>query len=184
MRGELLATEHQEQVVVIDWFDMQYPALAGRLFAVPNGGHRHKAVAAQLKAEGVRAGVPDLWLPIPCHGFHGLIIEMKRRRGGQASTEQTGWLNFLDVHGYLAVLCAGADPAMQTIKDYLREYRPNRQDARSRGPGLATPGLHQAGASQPVEGAHRQEARAEGGGRADRRNGASVESTNNVDGRG
>ena len=30
------------------------------LFAVPNGGFRHRVEAARLKAQGVTAGIPDL----------------------------------------------------------------------------------------------------------------------------
>ena len=52
--------------------------------AVPNGGARgdsKKAAAirgAQLKAEGVKSGVADVFIPYPNDGFHGLYIEFKR----------------------------------------------------------------------------------------------------------
>ena len=45
--------EHDLQVDCVQWFSLQYPSLRGRLFAVPNGGHRSKTEAARLKAEGV-----------------------------------------------------------------------------------------------------------------------------------
>ena len=59
--------EHESQVAVINWCRMarkDYPE-AQRIFAIPNGGARHVAVAIKLKAEGVRQGVPDLCLPVP-----------------------------------------------------------------------------------------------------------------------
>lgn len=112
------ATEHQEQCAVIRWFDLQYPKFKGRLFAVPNGGQRHPAVAAKLKAEGVRAGVPDLWLPVPRHGKNGLIIELKAAKGRPTGL-QLDWLDFLGGQGYMAVMCVGADAAIETIKGYL-----------------------------------------------------------------
>lgn len=111
--------EHREQVAVIRWFDAQHSALRGRLFAVPNGGHRHVAVAAKLKAEGVRPGVPDLWLPVQRQGFAGLVIELKAE-GGRLQTSQADWLAFLSEQGYMAVVCVGADAAIQTIADYLK----------------------------------------------------------------
>lgn len=112
-------SEHQEQVAVVEWFDLQYPDLRGRLFAVPNGGHRHPAVGAKLKAEGVRSGVPDLWLPVPRHGFSGLVIELKAGRG-RVTPEQDDWLNFLAGHGFAALLCRGSEAAIRTIRDYLQ----------------------------------------------------------------
>src|SRR5690348_18167176 len=42
------------------------------LYAVPNGGDRNKIVAAKMKREGVKPGVPDYCLPGARSGFHGL----------------------------------------------------------------------------------------------------------------
>lgn len=118
--------EHQEQVAVVRWFDAQYPALRGRLFAIPNGGQRNLVVAAKLKAEGVRAGVPDLCLPVARHGFHGLWIELKAPKRGDApagrlQASQIEWLKFLGGEGHCAVMCIGADSAIETIRNYLKE---------------------------------------------------------------
>lgn len=114
-------TEDQDQVALIKWFDLQYPALRGRLAATPNGGHRHKITAAKLKAGGVRAGYPDLNLLTPRHGFAGLFIEMKRATGGVLSAEQAAWLQWLGDQGFMAVVCKGFDAAQKTIQGYLGE---------------------------------------------------------------
>jgi hypothetical protein len=63
------------------------------LFAIPNGGARHKAIAGKLRAEGVRAGVPDICLPVPRGEYHGLFIELKRPKGGHVSEEQEAWIS-------------------------------------------------------------------------------------------
>jgi hypothetical protein len=110
--------EHHIQCAVVRWFDLQYPQYRGRLFAVPNGGVRHIAVASKLKAEGVRRGVPDLHLPVKTADFSGLVIEMKAK-GGKPTPEQTDWLNFYAQQGFMAVLCVGIDSALSTIKQYL-----------------------------------------------------------------
>ena len=53
------------------------------MHAIPNGGGRTKIEGAKLKAEGVKAGVPDTFLPLVAHphsiscGHHGLYIEFK-----------------------------------------------------------------------------------------------------------
>lgn len=113
------ASEHAEQVSLVQWFDKEFPKLRGRLFAIPNGGHRHPAEAARLKLEGVRAGVPDLFLPVPAGGKHGLFIEMKREKGGRLSPEQKDWLAHLNEQGYRAEVCKGFEAAKAVIQDYF-----------------------------------------------------------------
>lgn len=117
----MIPTEHAEQKAVIKWFDLQYRALRGRLFAIPNGGERNAIVAAKLKAEGVRQGVPDLMLPVARQGFHGLWVEMKRTKGSSTSDEQKSWIAFLAEQGYRAEICKGADAARSAISNYLGE---------------------------------------------------------------
>lgn len=120
-------TEHQEQKAVIQWFNAQHKALKGRLIAVPNGAHLagsqrlRCAKMARMKAEGLSPGFPDLFLPVASGGFHGLAIEMKRVKGSTTSPEQLEWLEFLAKQDYLAVLCKGADAAIETIQAYLAE---------------------------------------------------------------
>lgn len=75
-----------------------------RLFHVPNGGQRHTAVAAKLKGQGVKAGVLDLFLPVPRFGRHGLWIEMKTATG-TLSKSQKDWAEFLRGAGYRVEVC-------------------------------------------------------------------------------
>lgn len=116
-----LPTEEQEQRALFNWVAIaqkQRPELR-MLFAVPNGGHRHKAVAAKLKATGVRPGVPDLHLAVAREPYHGLWIEMKRFKGGQVSPDQKWWIDALLKEGYAVSLCRGWDAAKMVIEDYL-----------------------------------------------------------------
>jgi len=113
--------EHAEQAALFQWaaiHERKHPALQ-MLFAVPNGGHRHKAVAAAMKREGVKRGVPDVFLLYPADGFHGLAIEMKRA-GGKASPEQIDWIGRLTNAGYRAEICKGFDQAVSVVCDYLK----------------------------------------------------------------
>jgi len=114
-------TEHQEQASLFAEAMLrsaQDPRW-GLLLAIPNGGLRSKATAGKLKAEGVRAGVPDLFLPVPMRNDSGLWIEMKRSVGGRLSTEQVWWMHQLMVQGYRVMRCNGAEAAVQVILDYL-----------------------------------------------------------------
>lgn len=123
-------TEHDHQVTLFQWaFLMRHahPELA-LMFAIPNGGRRDKAVAAKLKAEGVRAGVPDIFLPVPRGAYHGLFIELKRpgnakAREGKATDEQKAMLASLAGQGYRAVVAVGWDKARDQIIQYLKETK-------------------------------------------------------------
>lgn len=118
-----VATEHQEQRTLFTWAALnrhKYPQLANML-AIPNGGWRHKATAAKLKAEGVKPGVPDICLPWPSKGFHGLFIEMKRLVGGRLSDEQKAWSERLLAAGYQVKVCKGFEEAKQAIEEYLND---------------------------------------------------------------
>ena len=88
--------EHREQAALITRVRLsvrRYPVLA-LLFSVPNGGYRNAVTAKILQAEGVRAGVPDLILPVPRSPYCGLAIEMKSARG-RLSDSQKWWRDHL-----------------------------------------------------------------------------------------
>ena len=114
------SSEHDEQVALFQWAALhqgRYPEL-GLLFAIPNGGKRDKLVAMQLQREGVKPGVPDLCLPVPSAGWHGLFIELKWGRN-TTTDKQNEWLERLTEQGYLAVVCYGWQEAADVIRDYL-----------------------------------------------------------------
>lgn len=116
-------TEAQEQAAIFErcaYLMHQYPELR-LLHAIPNGGSRHPAEAANLKRQGVKSGVPDMCLPVAHGGYHGLYIELKRRDGGRLSEHQREWLKALTVQGYKAIVCRGADAAMKEILNYVKE---------------------------------------------------------------
>ncbi len=121
VRAAPIATEHQEQCAVIQWWALAsstYKLPENLLFAIPNGGQRHVVVAAKLKAEGVRAGAPDLFLAVARGEAHGLFIELKRKKA-KATPRQTQFLVMLFTQGYGFGVCQGADEAIETIKLYL-----------------------------------------------------------------
>ena len=111
-------SEHVEQRNLISWCNQQGPP-ASLIFAIPNGGQRSKITGAKLKLEGVRAGVPDLFLPVARHGYHGLFIEMKRIKSGGMSEAQKAWKSVLLEQGYYCTQCRGADAAIVVIRSYL-----------------------------------------------------------------
>ena len=108
MYGNLKRGEDTEQMGVIDWANWntgRFPELK-LLFHVPNGGKRNAAEAARFKAMGVKAGVPDLCLPVPRGGYAGLYIEMKYGKN-KTTEKQEEWIHSLIEQGYLVKLCWG-----------------------------------------------------------------------------
>ena len=117
----MVPTEAQEQEALFRWAAYaagRWPQLR-LLFHVPNGGTRHPAEAAHMKAQGVKPGVPDICLPVPVGRFAALYIELKRKRGGRVSDEQRGWIEALNRAGNRAVVCRGWDEAREEIVRYL-----------------------------------------------------------------
>lgn len=126
LRGKLaLPTEHQEQIAVCNWLDFRRVVY----FAVPNGGKRNVVVGKKLKAEGVKKGVPDLIIltpppnamialggaRLPCCGA---AVEMKRRKGGVVSEEQSGWLATFAFLGWATIVANGADDAIKQLEEW------------------------------------------------------------------
>lgn len=100
-----------------------YPDLRW-MFHIPNGGHRHKAVALELKAMGTKKGVQDICLPIRRGDFAALWIELKipkqgTKRAGRLREEQTPWRDHMRSQGHAACVCRGWEEARRMIIDYL-----------------------------------------------------------------
>lgn len=113
-------SEHDHQAALIAWANAQecrYPELKW-LFAIPNGGHRSKAVAGKLKAEGVRRGVFDLCLPVKRGIYSSLWIEMKYGKN-KPTSEQLEFKAFIEGQGGFCVVCWDWEEAKRCIVDYL-----------------------------------------------------------------
>lgn len=117
-------SESQEQQALFQWWHLVGSKLcpdtpAPVMYAIPNGGRRDAITGARLKAEGVLAGVPDIFLAVPAHGYAGLYIELKRRNGGRVSPAQKLIMQRLRSHGYACVVCHGCEAAINAIQSYL-----------------------------------------------------------------
>lgn len=118
--------EFQEQCALITWLGYErkkYPELA-YLYAIPNGGKRSKATAGQMKAMGVKAGIPDLCLPVPRGPYHGFYLELKSERGS-LSPAQRDVLEFLKGVGYATGVYRTAAEARDKILAYLNQRQPD-----------------------------------------------------------
>lgn len=113
-------SEATEQALLIEWANLMSKTHKelNLLFHIPNGGSRNRLEAINLKRQGVKAGVPDLFLPVSRHGKNGLFIEMKFGKN-RTTNFQDEWLKNLNKQGYAAVVCYGFEDAVGVIKGYL-----------------------------------------------------------------
>ena len=109
--------EHEQQVAFFRAIDADPRLRDLPIFAIPNGGHRHPAVAARLKAEGVRSGVPDIFVAVS-DLRPGLFIEMKAGKNKQ-SPNQVEWMRKLGSQGYHCCVCYSAADALRDLLEYL-----------------------------------------------------------------
>ena len=108
-----IPTEDAEQMEFVQWFRRTYPGV--RIFAIPNGGQRHPAVAAKMKATGVSKGIPDLFIP-----EWKLWVEMKRVKGSTVSPEQKDWMQYLSEKDYSTMVCFGAEAAKKQVLFFVQ----------------------------------------------------------------
>lgn len=124
----LSGSEDSHQISLFMWAAQnkeKYPELRW-MFAIPNGGWRHKAEAGKLKAMGVKAGVLDICLPIRRGEWAALWIELKKpadkvnnKRKGANREEQLEYLNHLRSQGHAAMIAVGWEAARDAIIWYL-----------------------------------------------------------------
>lgn len=113
-------TRHEEsklQISCVKWFRLQYPEHV--LFSVPNGGFRNGKEAKILKAEGVVAGIADLFLMFGNKGYMGMFIEMKFGKGKQGPS-QIDFQKKAETQGYKYIVVNSFEGFMQEINSYIR----------------------------------------------------------------
>lgn len=111
-----MATERDEQAALFDWAEWQgniTPELK-LLYAIPNGQYR----PGQAMEPGLKAGVPDICLPVARGGYHSLYVELKVG-SNSPSKEQKRWITSLRKAGHRVDVCWGYEAAKETILDYL-----------------------------------------------------------------
>lgn len=124
--------EHLLQVDCVNWFHTNYPDIV--IFAIPNGGQRHITVAKKLKAEGVLAGVPDLFIMKAhwCNNSggcscgkilaHGFFIELKIGKN-KRTINQEDFNKKVHKAGYWSALCYSLEEFQVDCIEYLGKGR-------------------------------------------------------------
>lgn len=108
------ADEHRLQVQITKWLDWKqdFP-----FFAVPNGGLRNIRVAAALKAEGVKAGVADMFWMISNKNWNGLFVEVKCK-GNYQQPSQKKFQAICLKHGYYYAVVRSIEECEELINQF------------------------------------------------------------------
>lgn len=130
-------SEAAEQSALFCWANHadrreEFPALFGpsgrlKLFAINNNAGKGDMIrGAMAKAQGVKAGVGDTFLPLARHGMHGLFVEMKvtgerhpSGRDGVLSKDQKQFWQDIHADGYGYAVAKGWEEARDIIIAYL-----------------------------------------------------------------
>lgn len=119
--------EHDEQkklvVFITNELMHEYPTLRW-LHSIPNGlsfkdiDEKTKGkITSQMTNEGLKSGVPDLFLPVRSRGYSGLYIEMKSSTG-RLSPKQKEFKTFVESQGFKVVVPRSAKEALIEILQY------------------------------------------------------------------
>lgn len=124
-------SEHASQVALFAWAALsvgKYPPLA-YMFAIPNGFFGSAEQKGKMKAEGLRTGVCDVFLPQPFHNqygdqYGGCFIEMKiekyrNHKDGGCKPEQVDFINWATSAGYYCKVCYNWVEAKDCLVAYL-----------------------------------------------------------------
>jgi hypothetical protein len=115
--------EHDQQVALFTWArynESLYPQLRA-MFAIPNSARRSPRQGAWMKAEGLRAGVWDIFLPCPVQSWAGLFLEMKSGKNNLTPAQEE--FRELLKNKYAFAVCYSWDAAKDEIIKYLAGER-------------------------------------------------------------
>ena len=98
---------------VMEWVRL-HPMLKGLVLHFPNEGRRTKRFGGLLKELGMRAGVVDLLIAMPRHGYGGAWLELKSANG-ILSPLQKQFLEDMSQQNYFTAVCWSINEAINTI---------------------------------------------------------------------
>ncbi len=110
--------EATEQMALIEYCDLKgHPY--NTIYSITNSAMVPAHYGLKLKKLGVRAGMPDLCLPVMRDRYGGLYLEMKRTKGGKLSDAQGRKIKKLIEAGYKVLVAHGFDEGRDLIEAYL-----------------------------------------------------------------
>lgn len=115
----ILDEEDCEQIKLFDWIKSR-PDLEPFCFHVANERTCSPQHGIILRRKGVKKGVFDNFIMIPREKWHGMILELKSRKG-KLSKEQEGFMFDMASQGYYCIWSSGFNQAKKAIEEYLQK---------------------------------------------------------------
>lgn len=125
------ASEHDIQAAVFAWADVARATMPelDAMYGIINEGRRgrkqnpktgawYSPEGARYKRQGMKAGMPDVCLPVPRGPFGALYVEFKKP-GGRAAKHQRERHSVLAAAGNLVLIVDNFDDAVYALTKYL-----------------------------------------------------------------
>lgn len=108
----------------VKWFRYQYSEYKDLLFAIPNGlpifdKELRVKIYNRLNKEGLKAGVPDLFLALPRGIYHGAFIEIKYD-SDRLRKVQADMIRELESENYKCIIVRSLEEFIDEINEYMR----------------------------------------------------------------
>lgn len=112
------------QSACVKLFRYQYSEYKDLLFAIPNGlpifdKELRVKIYNRLNREGLKAGVPDLFLALPRCIYHGAFIEIKYD-SDRLRKVQADMIRELESENYKCIIVRSLDEFIEEINEYMR----------------------------------------------------------------
>jgi hypothetical protein len=118
-KGKAASSEHDLQVECLRWLRYAHPGVL--CYAIPNGSYKTITTARAMRDEGLKAGMPDLHIPIARGGYHSLYIEMKNGKAGKLSEAQKEVLEILRRERNKVAICRNLEEFQEEINKYFSQ---------------------------------------------------------------
>jgi hypothetical protein len=125
--------EESEQMALVDWLDIHGICYQ----ASQMGAYLAPATFNRMKRMGCKPGFPDIMIydrPYLCENgslYVGCAIELKRKKGGIVSEEQSKWMERLAERGWACSICYGAEEAIAFLETLGYGNRKNQNHLKS-----------------------------------------------------
>lgn len=109
-------SEDSIQIALMEWIAL-HPSISPYIIHIPNEGKRSISFGRKLKKMGMRSGVYDLFIAMPKHGYNGMWLELKSKKG-KLTKNQIEFCKDMGKQNYFPYVVYSLDDAINIIKYY------------------------------------------------------------------